>query len=216
MLSTSLDRSRFDALWQRLGGEDHRTFDELVQRYAETSRHYHTAEHVNECLKWFDDVRSLAADADELEAAIWFHDAVYVPGALDNERVSAIFANTSAVQAGIPEQAAARIARLVEDTDHRHKSGGADSRLLNDIDLSILGAEPARYRRYTADVRREFRRVPDVFFRRGRRRVLRGFLERDPIFETEVLRDRLERQARTNITTELDGAQSSPSMGRNL
>ena len=66
---------------------------ELAARYGEAHRAYHDGAHVAEVLGWFD----IVADAPgagwraprEVFAAILFHDAVYAPGARDNEARSA-------------------------------------------------------------------------------------------------------------------------------
>src|SRR5688500_725542 len=63
--------------------------DELLIRYAEPHRHYHTLEHVVACLKWLDRFREVAEHPEEVELALWYHDAIYVPGAGDNESRSA-------------------------------------------------------------------------------------------------------------------------------
>ena len=64
-------------------------FHDLTARYAEPQRAYHTMEHVTECLSHFDTARHLLARPDEVELALWFHDAVYDPRRGDNEEQSA-------------------------------------------------------------------------------------------------------------------------------
>jgi len=198
---TVLDGVRFASVWRGLGardgGED--VFAWLAAQYASPARAYHTQEHIAECLAWLDRVRTLALHPLELEAAIWFHDAVYEVPASDNETRSAELAQQYALQAGIPAQRAERIAALVLCTTHAAHPDGADARLLVDIDLSILGAAPERYQRFERDVRREYAIIPDELFRAGRLQVLNGFLERLAIYETAYFSERLERQARENL-----------------
>src|SRR5215207_157618 len=64
-------------------------FDELVARYSEPHRKYHTLQHLAECLAHFEAVRDLAEQPAEVEMALWFHDAIYDTQRHDNEEKSA-------------------------------------------------------------------------------------------------------------------------------
>ena len=64
-------------------------FQLLLQAYAEPQRHYHTAQHIAECLALYSQIQHLLDDAPSLALALWFHDAVYDPQAPDNEERSA-------------------------------------------------------------------------------------------------------------------------------
>ena len=42
-------RERWTAMWRSFGAaEPHRLYDDLMARYAEPHRHYHTAQHLDE------------------------------------------------------------------------------------------------------------------------------------------------------------------------
>ncbi|MDD9936838.1 MAG: hypothetical protein OXT09_24715 [Myxococcales bacterium] len=196
---TGLERPRFAALWRALGGDGGSCFDTLARAYGSGERHYHTDEHIRECLAWLDRVQHLAARPAELEAAIWFHDAVYDTASKDNEARSAGLWRDAATAAGIEPAVIERVAELIVGTAHTRQSATADARLLADIDLGILGAAPARYRRYEQAIRREYESVPEPAFRRGRAAVLAAFLERTAIYQTPYFYERLERQARENL-----------------
>ena len=71
------------------------------------------------------------------------------------------------------------------------------------MDLSILGAPPLRFDEYERDIRAEYRWVPNAMFRRKRREILRGFLERPDLFTTPRLREAHERPARANLERSL-------------
>ena len=195
----AFDRERFARMWNVLGARDAATFEIVRDAYAGKARHYHTVEHILECLAYFDRVRALARRPSELEAAIWFHDAVYDVSRKDNEARSAELARDQALRAGIPGETAGRIAQLVLNTTHTAEAASPDAELLIDIDLSILGASPERYRRYEADIRREYASVPEDLYRQGRLHVLNAFLERTGIYHTTYFYERLERQARENL-----------------
>jgi predicted metal-dependent HD superfamily phosphohydrolase len=64
--------------------------DELIARYGEPHRRYHTMIHVEDCLTQVRASTDLTADQrDLLETAIWFHDAIYDATRHDNEAESA-------------------------------------------------------------------------------------------------------------------------------
>ncbi len=74
----SLDRQRWDALWQRLGGNPPAdAFDALLAAYGGADRHYHSDRHILACLEHFDRWRQLARRPDLVELALWTHDLVY-------------------------------------------------------------------------------------------------------------------------------------------
>jgi predicted metal-dependent HD superfamily phosphohydrolase len=116
----SLDQQRWLDLWSRLGGEGSGAsiFAQLAAAYAEPARAYHTTEHIRDCLAELDFSRDLAQRPDEVEAALWFHDAVYRPGASDNEDQSAELARTALSVAAVPREVADRTAGLVLATRH--------------------------------------------------------------------------------------------------
>ena len=126
----------------------------------------------------------MADDADrpdEIEVAIWFHDAVYVPGRADNEEASAALAEHALASGGVAQSVRDRIRSLVLATRHTAVPHGTDARILADIDLAILGADPYRFGIYDRAIRREFHTLPDPEFRAGRAAVLRSFLARPTI-----------------------------------
>jgi len=75
--------------------------------------------------------------------------------------------------------------------------------ILISIDLSILGAAPARYDAYAAAIRKEFAHVPDGDYRAGRARVLSQFAARPVIFPDPIFAARYDRLARDNLAREL-------------
>lgn len=92
-----------------------------------------------------------------------------------------------------------RVLALIMATCHDAEPTDPDARLLVDIDLAILGAAPARFAEYDAQVRTEYRWVPGWLYRRKRKQVLAGFLARLAIYGTDRFRARLEERARENL-----------------
>ena len=174
-------------------------YEQVLARYAEPQRHYHTPHHLDECFAQLDGARELAERPAEVELALWFHDAIYDPKRHDNEALSAIWARTSALSSGIERDAADRIEVLILCTRHEAAPQDRDAKLLVDIDLSILGASAARFAEYEAQVRREYIWVPAFLYRRKRREILEGFLARPTLFSTAPFRERLEAPARANL-----------------
>ncbi len=174
-------------------------FDELVGCYRQPHRHYHTLQHLAECIERLQEAPALAEHPDEVEIALWFHDAVYEPGRKDNERQSASWAQRALQAAAVPAEACARVVALVMATQHSAQPQTPDEALLVDVDLAILGCAPGRFREYEQQVREEYRWVPDALFRSRRQTLLQGFLARPNLYSTRHFRDRYEAQARENL-----------------
>ena len=188
------------AAWQTLdaaGGEALQA--QLLARYAEPHRAYHTQQHLAECLALFDEVRSLAERPTEVEIALWFHDAIYDVQRHDNEALSADWARSALLEAGAPADMAERVAALVLATRHSVAPTTPDEQLLVDIDLAILGAAPARFAEYEAQIRVEYGFVPPALFNEKRGAILAGFLARPVLYGTPALRTRFEAAARANL-----------------
>lgn len=194
------EMKRWEAAWSDLGARPRDALHaELVARYSEAGRFYHTLQHLAECFATFDPAAHRAERPAEIELALWFHDAIYDTRAQDNEEQSARFAQQELREGGAMEDVAERVAALVLATRHAAVPDGADAKLLVDVDLAILAAPEARFAEYERQVRQEYAWVPEEAFRRGRTQVLRSFLERDAIYGTAWFGERLEVKARANL-----------------
>ena len=171
----------------------------LDTAYREPGRVYHTTEHLADCLARLDEFPDPEAERDMVEAAIWFHDAAYDPRRSDNESRSAEWAARALADAGVTGDLAERIRLLVLLTRHLGPAADPAGRLLCDIDLSILGREPAEFERFDRAIRAEYAWVPEPEYRTGRARILHGFLERKPLYQTAPFRLRYEDAARRNL-----------------
>ena len=195
--------------WRALGaaGDGAEVRDALLAAYRDPGRSYHTVQHLRECIARFETCRDLATRAAEVEAALWFHDAVHDVRRGDNERRSADWARAALAAGGAPPRATARVDALVMATAHLAAAApaGGDAALVVDIDLAILGADAARFAEYERQIRREYAHVPDAEFRARRSAVLAAFLARDPIYRTPRLRDALEARARANLALAIAG-----------
>lgn len=192
---------RWRDLWQRLGARAAAEpfFDELIRRYREPHRAYHTLDHVQDCLQQLDQVRDVTEHADEIELAVWCHDVVYEPHATDNELQSAAWVEKILVEGNVAAAVRARVRDLILATQHRAAPVWPDAALLVDIDLASLGYSPAEFDRYDAAIRQEYDWVPEAAYREARIKVLESFLARSVIYQTAWFHDRYEAQARQNL-----------------
>ena len=198
--------ARLSRLWQSLdaGGKPEPVYGLLSDLYAEPHRFYHSLSHVSHCLDEFEAARHLAKRPNDVEMAIWFHDAVYDPKAKDNERKSAELCRRIATEAGLPEAFGRRVADLILATEHHGAPDGADVRLLVDIDLSILGRPKDAFDEYETNIRKEYHFVPWPRYRSARSAILRSFLDRPAIYSTDFFQRKYERRARANLERSLD------------
>ena len=175
--------------------------EELVAAYTTPNRFYHNLAHIEDCLAALAQVEGLAVREREiLSEAIWWHDVVYDPTRSDNEELSAQLAER---HVGVHlRHEVGRLIRLTKT--HEVKADDRLGAVLISIDLSILGAEPARYDAYAAAIRQEFIHVSDADYRTGRARVLSQFAARPAIFPDPGFAARYDRQARDNIAREID------------
>lgn len=200
-------RERFRRLVERLGADDARAtavFDELAAAWAGPGRRYHDREHLAECLHHLDLARAEVPGADLAELALWFHDAVYVAGASDNEARSAQRLLEASEHLGIERVHAERAAALVRATAHQSDVQVAPDSLealVLDVDLAILGSDPVRFMEYEHAIAEEFAEVPAFRFQLGRGRFLSSVLARPFIYRTAFFRARCETRARAQLSS---------------
>lgn len=195
----------WDRWWSALGatGQGHALMGQLMAAYQEPQRHYHTLQHLRECLSHLACYRHLAQRPEEIEAALWFHDAVYKVRAHDNEAQSAAWAGRALQEAGVDRAVIARIQSHIEATAHAALPQGVDQQLLVDMDLAILAADPLRFAQYEAQVREEYAWVPSFIFRPKRQAVLQTFLARSALYSTPEVKQDWEARARANLQASL-------------
>ncbi|WP_063689477.1 HD domain-containing protein [Bradyrhizobium stylosanthis] len=174
--------------------------EDLAAAYTAPGRHYHNLAHIEDCLAALARLGGLsAAERETLSEAIWWHDVVYDPTRPDNEERSAELAEQH-VRAELRREVG-RLIRLTKT--HDVAAGDRLGAILISIDLSILGAEPARYDAYAAAIRHEFSHVSEGDYRAGRARVLHHFADRPVIFPDPDFAATFDRQARDNLAREL-------------
>lgn len=200
--SSAGEKARFSVLWARcLAGEPavaETAFARLIELYGEPHRHYHTFNHIQHCLYQFDQAAGLMTDPDAVEIALWFHDAIYQPGALDNEwRSAELFREWAEGRTTAAFQR--RVHDLVMATTHREPQQG-DAGYLVDIDLSGFGLPWEKCERDGCLIRAEFSATTDDEYYPSHLRFLRTLQNRPTFFFTEFFQQRYESVAQANLS----------------
>ena len=185
--------------------------ERLFVYYSQEHRTYHSLEHIADVINLVIDCKTRLRSKRNVIWALIFHDAVYDPRSATNEADSVILAGQLGCEllasgvTDVPDLEETR--RLIMLTCHSSPSPNQlmdpDGAVLIDADLSILGASPDRFARYDADIRIEYKHVPERAFIAGRSAVLHSFLARDRIFASDEFFERYEGQARHNLDSAL-------------
>jgi predicted metal-dependent HD superfamily phosphohydrolase len=208
MDAETLDRVR--SYWDmqlRLFGADPRrseeAFADIVRRYSEPGRQYHTLTHIRDVLYasriWLGPVTAPA-----VYLAGILHDVIYDTRAHDNEERSAEYLREVLKSLDVPREVREETARLILLTK-AHEAPREDSQAcaLIDADLAIFTADEDRYDAYAAAIRREYDWVAEDDYRVGRAKVLKQFLARPRIYRNDVWHERWEPRARGNLMREI-------------
>jgi len=184
--------------------------DELVRAYTAPDRHYHNLAHIEGMLGLMRAHERTLSDPGVVEAAIWFHDAVYDTRRHDNEERSAELA-AEQLAGVLSSDRIERVAKMIQATAGHVVPEGFDDdamrdcALFLDMDLAILGSTSDAFAAYEAAVRREYGWVPEALWIEGRRKVLQAFLARAAIYASPQFRASHETAARENLTRSLEG-----------
>lgn len=178
-------------------------FKEVENQYSLPERHYHTMYHVQDLLFQIRSLPITKAQKEILAHAVLFHDAIYIPGAKDNEIKSADFAVTWLEKLQVSKSHIDMVYQLIIAT-YNHIADDPLMQLFLDMDLSILGASPEVYTQYYTSIRKEYSKTPYLLYKQGRKQFLQQTLNRDQIFTTVQYRAIYEEQARINMLEELN------------
>lgn len=174
----------------------------LIQAYSDSSRHYHTLQHIGCVLNTIQILQAYTQELAVVELAAWFHDVIYNTQAQDNEEKSADYAGEVLHSLSIPSSYVAKVKRLILNTKH-HQADDIDSQVLLDADLAILAANPVDYQKYAHAIRKEYAWVSERDYIKGRTKVLEKFLQRQRIYFTLLMYEKSEQAARDNIQAEI-------------
>lgn len=158
----------------------------VLDAYHSPHRKYHTVQHLNECFEVLD--RIFPNAPTEVEVGLWFHDVVYETHDTDNEERSAAYAEEILGMLKADTQVVAKIKSLILATKHEVVPADPMAQMLVDVDLAILGEDPAKFDTYDRQIREEYVWVPDEAYKMGRKKVLQRFIDRDWVYSTKEMR----------------------------
>ena len=165
---------------------------------AYSLNHYHTHQHIVECLELFYQVKDRLNDPIAVELAIWFHDIVYDPQASDNEERSAKLMQKYCVGI-VDKNKLEKVAQWIIATKKHQPTENLDLKYLLDIDLAILASSPLRFAEYEQQIQQEYSWVEAELYKIKRAEVLTHFLRMEPLYQTEYFRKLLEQRAKLNL-----------------
>lgn len=191
-------------------------FFDVLRRYSEPHRHYHTLAHIAACLRFLDRTYPAPISGEVNENSLWwdhrmclqlaiiYHDIIYDVKSKTNELDSAAHARIQMGVMGFNRDHIAVVSRLIMLTAN-HKGDPADviGSIMIDTDMHVFAEPDAIYAKYAADIRKEyepaFGREP---FLTGRRYFL-STVDPENIFVTpEMDTDAVRSQAAWNIAEE--------------
>lgn len=177
---------------------------ELLARWSEPHRRYHSRTHLGDGLEALDILQ-----AGRLErVAFWFHDAVHRNASPDDELASAALARD--LLAHLPIAEVDEVCRLILVTvDHAPRADDAAGARMADADLHGLGLPWERYRANVAAIRAELPTLGTPEWAQRRRRFVERMLKRGSVFNTPKGLALWEHQARINLQAEADQLSAS-------
>ena len=204
-----IDTQTLDEIWQQVWqtlapNQAKPDLQAVLNAYAQPQRHYHTVQHLQECLQWWQRCQEQMHHPAEVALALFYHDIVYEPKRSDNELQSA---NTmlAQLQPYLPSDSTERIYRWILATAHHgtqpyiNQEDDQDLKWVLDIDLGILSADAERFQEYERQIRMEYRHVPLLIYRCKRRQILRDFAQTEYLYHTDYFRQQLEKVAKANL-----------------
>jgi len=179
----------------------------IVDMHDIPQRAYHNLCHIEHCLSVFDTIPDDMDNLGEasrvvLEAAIWLHDAVYVPGERTNEDASIALAAILLRGVGVTETFVGAVEECIDATKHlalpaHHYTPTA--MYMMDIDLSGFGEGMQVVRVNNANIAKEYP-LSHLEYVRERNKFLETLLKRKRLFYTDYFFEKLEEAAKQNIS----------------
>lgn len=197
------DITHFLRLWEKVPINDSRiepeqVHAELVARYSEPHRRYHTCEHIGHCLTQLELARAEIDQPAAVGIALWFHDVIYDPRATDNEQQSAdLFMRRVGNHAD--RQFSEIIYKAILITKHQEPPRTLMEQFVVDIDLSSFGLSEPMFDQNSRDIRAEYAHVPDAEFFPAHLKFLESLFAKPTLYFTDFFRTHYETIARANF-----------------
>lgn len=177
---------------------------ELRKCYQSSSRHYHNLSHLNHVVRELAKIREEIKDWNTLVFSIAYHDIVYNIFRKDNEHKSAGYAVKKMQSFKYDLKKTEKCRSQILATGLHELSDDSDTNFFTDADLSILGTTLDTYVLYASQIRKEYRRYPNMLYNNGRIKVLRHFLKMPRIFKSDHFANLYEEKARINMAWEIE------------
>jgi predicted metal-dependent HD superfamily phosphohydrolase len=203
--------SKWRALAADLGLDEYKSEevgDYLLVQYSESNRHYHSVRHITSMLDGFEALKTKFEQPIAAELAIFFHDLIYDPARNDNEEQSAKKMRET-VGGFVVDSVIDAATFSIEATKKHEATPNADTNLLLDLDMAILGQPWAVYECYAKGVMQEYLPVyGEEAYRRGRPELfLEPMIAHGDIFLTKEF-EHLNEPAIRNMLREVDALKS--------
>jgi pantetheine-phosphate adenylyltransferase len=197
----------FEKSLKTLGVSDFSTspvvLKDLIKRYKESHRYYHSISHILDCINELMENFSNLSERDLGIAVLvlLFHDAIYDTHANNNEEKSADLFKSFAGSLLDPDSVNL-VYQIILATKNHSLSNVADTNLgqiILDIDLSILGKDIDTFNNYDENIRKEYSWVDESTYHTTRHKIMNNFLTRNKIFLSDKMNATYEHQAKINL-----------------
>jgi len=177
-------------------------WNEIETNYSSKSRHYHSLLHIEFMIRELNHVKNNIEKMDTILFSIYYHDIIYKSTKSNNENESALFFKKRIKNTNFKD--INTVFEQIEATKHHKLSTNNDTNILLDLDLSVLGQSNEIYKKYSTNIRKEYKIYPDFMYNKGRIKVLKHLLSLDSIYKTEYFLTKYEVSAQSNLKNELD------------
>ncbi|MEM7104486.1 MAG: hypothetical protein AAF502_15225 [Bacteroidota bacterium] len=179
-------------------------WEEIYSYYNSPKRHYHNLNHLESMFNEMETHRGMIEDPEIMAVSIWYHDLIYDVKRKDNELLSAERAKSVLTELGITNEKIDKCySQIIATKSHESSNQDKDLNWLMDIDLEVLGRDWESYKLYTQQIRAEYKIFPWFMYKKGRKKAMQSFLQRERIYHTSHYYSKLESKARTNIEREI-------------
>ena len=182
----------FQSAWGAVSGSDRelvrKRYQVLIHHYTESHRHYHNLFHIQKMLEESEELtfRKIYNKA-QLQLGIFYHDYIYVPGALDNELQSKMVFEEDCRTLGLTD-VPVQVSDMIMSTALYETQGSVNP--LGDLDLATLALP---YDEYTYFGRLLFEEYGNRFIEsqmiEGRKEFLVKMLSLPKIFSNDLEMD---------------------------
>ena len=179
-------------------------WNEIESYYAQSHRHYHNLNHIQDLYEQLKAVKTEIKNWNIILFSLFYHDIIYKSTKSNNEEKSAEIAVKRMEALKVSSQEIEQCAAQILATKSHVHNNDSDTNYFTDADLSILGRDWETYDTYCKNIRKEYSMYPMFAYRKGRKKVIKHFLDMDTLFKTTYFNSKFEQQARANLKQELE------------